>query len=89
MSTSTHVIGFKPPDEKWLQMKAVRDSCISAKVNIPQVVDDFFNNDDPDELGVEVELPTHAWSDDCREGFEVIVSEIPSDVKVIRCYTSY
>ena len=89
MSMSTHVIGFKPPDEKWQQMKKVYDSCEAAGVDIPDDVDKFFNYETPDNNGVEVELKLHEWSYDCQDGYEVHVSEIPKDVKVIRFYNSY
>ena len=38
MSMSTNVIGFAPPDDKWLKMKEVYDSCIIAGVNVPREV---------------------------------------------------
>lgn len=89
MGMSTHVIGFKPPDEKWQKMKAVWDSCKKAGVDIPPDVEDFFNGEPPDDMGVEVELPVHEWRDDMRRGFELYVSELPVDVKVIRFYNSW
>ena len=89
MSMSSHVIGFKPPDEKWRQMKLVYDTCKTAGVDVPETVSEFFNYETPDDMGVEVEIPVHEYSDDMQEGFEVYVSELPADVKVIRFYNTY
>ena len=59
MSMSTHVIGFKPPDEKWKKMKKVWDTCQEAGIDAPKEVVEFFNDCPPDEAGVEVEIITH------------------------------
>lgn len=32
MSMSLNVMGFKPPDEKWKQMKAAYEACCAAGV---------------------------------------------------------
>jgi hypothetical protein len=53
---STYVIGFRPPDAKWLKMKEVYDACEAAGISIPDEVDDFFNGEPPDEAGVRVDL---------------------------------
>ena len=42
MSTSSYVIGFKPPDKKWRKMKAARDACIDADIPIPEEVEYIF-----------------------------------------------
>jgi hypothetical protein len=89
MSMSTHVIGFAPPDEKWQQMKAIRDACKAAKVAVPKDVEDFFDWQEPDPAGVEVELTMVEWSDDGREGLEIEVEKIPAHVKRIRFYNSW
>ena len=56
MSMSTHIVGFRPPDEKWHQMKAIYDACTKAEVKIPDEVDEFFNFEPPDHQGVKVDL---------------------------------
>lgn len=96
MSMSTHVSGFKPPDEKWRAMKAVWDSCNTAGVTPPDEVLKFFDHVDPDEHGVEVSEDTLSalgavcrWRDDYRDGYEVYVEKLPPDVKVIRVFNAY
>jgi len=70
---STHVVGFRPPDEKWKKMKAVWDACEAAGAKIPDEVSDFFDGEEPDARGVEVDLEesdvAKKWRDDGREGF--------------------
>lgn len=90
MGMSTHVIGFKPPDEKWQQMKDVWDSCEMAEVAPPEEVSEFFDWDNPDERGVEVDLKAEEWADDsCRSGYEICLDDIPEGVKYIRFYNSW
>ena len=89
MSMSTHVIGFKPPDERWQKMKEAWDACVKAKVEPPKSVTDFFNDEEPDSAGVEVEIPTREWRDDSREGYEVSIDALPEGVKIIRFYNSW
>lgn len=90
--------GFKPPDEKWEQMKAIWDACNAARVVVPPEVNAYFCGEDPDLGGVPVDeselLALGAvidWSDDTMnaEGVEILVDLIPDDVKVIRVYNSY
>lgn len=98
MGMSTSIVGFRPPDEKWMAMKTVYDACIKAKVPVPDEVEDFFNGDPPDKQGVKVNLEDTAkakigavtpWRDDSREGFEVNVTKLPKDVTIIRFYNSW
>jgi hypothetical protein len=95
---STHVVGIKPPDEKWRQMKAVYDACIEAEVEIPEEVREFFEHDTPDDAGVVIDLdddyaPSPAvskWSDGKeRSGFEVKLEELPEGIKIIRFYNAW
>lgn len=96
MGASMHVVGLKPPDEKWQKMCAVWDACKSAGVVQPMAVVAFFSGEDPDPSGVpvdETELrdsgALHNWEADMREGFEVDVTKLPADVTVLRFYISY
>lgn len=89
MGMSTHVIGFRPPDERWRQMKAVWDTATLAGVEIPDEVVRFFGDEEPDPAGLEIELPLAEWGDDSREGYELQVADIPDGVTVIRFYNSW
>lgn len=96
MGMSTHVTGFKPPDEAWRRMKAVWDACAAANLTVPTAVERFFEGEDPDDEGVEVDQDAlieagavRKWSDYAAEGFEIVVDKIPPDVKVIRVYNAW
>ncbi len=91
MGMSSHVIGFKPPNEKWKQMKQVRESCLAAGISIPAEVDKFFDYEEPDEAGVQVKIPVHESSDSrsCSDIFEVYLKDIPKDVTILRFINSY
>lgn len=95
---SMHAEGIRPGDEKWRQMKAIYDACKTAGVVPPSDVLRFFNHEDPDEKGVVIELGTgygtkHEccthWNENEREGFEIDVSKLPEDVKIVRFYCSW
>jgi hypothetical protein len=89
MGMSTHVMGFRPPNEKWKKMKKIWDSCQEAGVPVPKEVAKFFDDCEPDPAGVEVEIKTHTYRDESRDGYEVHLAEIPKDVTLIRFFNSY
>jgi hypothetical protein len=93
MGMSTYLIGYKPADEKWYQMKAVWDACESAGIEVPDDVIDFFDDVYPgDAPGMEVKLKSPAveeWCDNYREGIQVDLSLLPPDVKYLRFINSY
>ena len=90
---STHVIGFRPPDEKWKKMKAIYDSCCAGGIQIPTAVSEFFDHRQPDESGVEIELDKSPaikeWSAEGCEGYEITIDKLPKDVKIVRVYNAY
>lgn len=93
MSMYSYVIGFKPVDEKWKQMKAVYDACVAAKTSIPQEVMEFFDHEAPDDSGVKVDGDKMSgvtkYSADMQDGFEVDIRKLPPDVTIIRFVNSY
>jgi len=89
MSMSTHVYGIRPTDEKWEKMKAIYDSCEKADIEIPDEVIEFFDEGEPDEKGIEVEIPHEDWSNEDCSGLEVKVADIPKNITIIRFYNSW
>lgn len=102
MSMSTHLIGFTPPDEKWRRMKTIWDSCQGSNIEIPTEVLSYFNDEKPDERGVEVELVpwngdacahgVERYKADMSEGYEVDLEafrEAHPHVKTLRFYNSW
>jgi hypothetical protein len=90
MSTSIHVVGFTPPNEEWKNMKSVYDACKAAKLEVPEEVEEFFNWEEPDEAGVEVDLEksgvAREWHAEMRDGYEIDVESIPEHIKKIRFF---
>ncbi len=93
MGISTHVIGFKAPDDKWKAMKVIYDACSAAGIAPPEEVSKYFEWDTPDDQGVEVKLQNTLccakWSRDMYDGFEIDVRKLPADVTHIRFFNSY
>lgn len=93
MAMNTHVVAIKSPDEKWRKMKAIYDACTDAEVEIPDEVDDYFNNEPPDEDGVVIELEDEAccavWNEDGFDGYIINLSLLPKDVTSIKFFNSY
>jgi hypothetical protein len=85
------VVGFVPPDEKWQQMADIFFACRKAKVDIPQEVESFFDEGEPDPLGQEVPLGSKVreYKADMHLGLEIDVADIPRKCKTIRFYNSY
>ena len=93
MSMSTHIVGFRPPDEIWHKMKKVFDACRAAGVPIPREVERFFNDEVPDISGLKIDMTDHPsvmrYKDDMREGFEVDIKSLPPHITRIRFYNSW
>lgn len=92
MSMSTHIVGFRPKDKKWDQMKMIWDSCNAAGIEPPDGVVEFFDGEYPgDRPGAEVDIEdaTEEWSDDGYSGYEVDLNKLPKDVKILRFYNAW
>ena len=91
MSMSTNVVGIIPADDKYKKMKAIYDLCREQDIDVPTEVSVFFNEDEPDESGMVVDLEdvAHKWSDENSEGYEIDIDKIPKNIKTIRFYNSW
>lgn len=89
MGMSSHVVGFRAPDEKWQKMKAIYDACEAGKISVPDEVENFFDGMPPDPSGVEVRIPTTPFRREMQEGFEVDIKNLPADITAIRFYNSW
>jgi len=94
MGMSTHIVGFRPADERWKKMKAAYEACEMAGIAVPKDVEEFFGYEPPgDKPGMEVEIEdseaVSEWSDESRSGYEIDVAKLPKDIAVIRVYNSW
>jgi hypothetical protein len=72
-------------------MKNVWDACKRARIEVPLEVQAFFNDEPPDPKGVRISLAdcTTQWKAPEAEGYEVDLTQVPSNVKFIRFYRSW
>lgn len=93
MSVRMHVVGIRPPDEKWLAMKKIFDACREVDIEPPLEVQKFFNAGPPDDAGVVLRLTLttclREWADVCSQGYEIDLDKLPPDIKIIRFYNSW
>jgi hypothetical protein len=96
MGMSTHVAGFIPPDDRFASMKAIWDACCAAGVEVPDEVSEFFQHEAPDPAGVEVEKralmalgAVREYHDQMKQGYEIVLANVPADVSVIRVWNSW
>lgn len=89
MGMSTRVVGIKPPDEMRKKMKAIWDACNSAGIDIPKEVNAYFDYDNPDEKGIIVDIKAEEYEEDMRNGYEVDLTQLDKDIKILRFYNSY
>ena len=92
MGMSTHVVGFRHPDDTWKAMLQAYVSCEKAGVEIPEPVLKFFGYEDPRGLsGKEVNLgkALKKYTAEEREGFEIDLTRVPEGVRYIRFYNAW
>jgi hypothetical protein len=90
------MLGIKPPDSRWKEMKLIWDACRAADVEPPKAVHEFFGGEAPNELGVEVSqrqleevgaIRNYETKNDL--GFDVYLDKLPQDVKILRFYNNW
>jgi hypothetical protein len=95
MGMSTSIVGIKPADDKWKKMKGVWDSCTAADIPIPDEVYDYFDGDEPNDLGVVVHknklggAVTHLGSEFSGRGYVVDLTKLPPDIKLLKFENSW
>lgn len=84
MSVTMDVYGIKKADDKFYKMKAVYDSCTKANVKIPEEVDDYFGDREPDEKGVVIELNNDQLKEISDYKYEIDLSKFDKDISLLR-----
>ena len=91
MSVNIFVVGFRPPDDVWRKHKAVWDACDAAGVEIPDATLVFFGYEDPGDkpgMTVKLGLACAEYRGEDSEGYEIDITKLPPDVRIIRAYLS-
>lgn len=99
MGMSTYMVGFVPPDEQWEKYKKVWFACKEAGIEPPDDVYDYFKGEEPSENGMEISIKyskvpevksaLKEYRHDTREGYEVDLTKLPKNIKVLRFYNSW
>lgn len=92
---SMRVVGLMvPTNSEYQAILALKRACDAVEgAKYPEVVGAYFKArggcPEDEESALEVELPTTKWGAEMREGFEVVVADIPDGVKTLRFYCSW
>jgi hypothetical protein len=96
MGMNTNVCAFVPPDAEFKKKLNAYRSCVEAGIPVPKELDKFFGGEEPDDNGREIddrELEKMGalteYSADSREGYEIDITKLPKEVKIIRFYNSW
>lgn len=95
MSMSTYLIGIKPKDENWHRMRMILELCERGKVQAPAEVLKYFEGaPDRSDDGVLVYLSAQSvgckeYVSDSKEGFDVDLSKLDPEIKILRFVNSW
>jgi hypothetical protein len=89
MSTDYAICGIKPADERHKKMCQIAEICYELGIDTPDEVDEYFDGDEPSELGVKMPLLKHECCTNNPDGwgYDIDVRKLPKDVKIIRFYS--
>lgn len=92
MGMDTNIVGYREADDKFNAMKEAYLACVKAGIEIPDEVEEFFDDKDPtDMVGQEVSISDslEEWEGRCASGYEVDIDKLPKNLKKIRFYNSW
>ena len=90
MGVSYDVVGIKPADEKYTQMKNIYELCERANVQVPKEVREFFRGTMPGARGLETYLSEMepdplVVEENNDDDYRLIVDlrKLPEDIKIL------
>ena len=89
MGLTINIVGIKPANKKWKEMKAVYDTCVTANIPIPEEVVDFFEGEIPLDDGMEVPLVSHMEYGDTEDYYTIDLEGLPKGVTSIRVWARF
>ncbi len=75
------IVGIKPVNSKYENMKTLYDACISNNLILPSNVSNYFEGKEPNKKGVTLDLSSYVKKEDNK--FVIDLNSLPSDVKAI------
>lgn len=90
MSMSTHVMGLRDAnDPHHVKMVAALEACLAVPLPLPAPLLEYFDGTSNPDAALKVEVPFKKSNTDSQNHYDVVVSEIPAHVKVIRFTNSW
>jgi hypothetical protein len=98
MGLSSYILAYRDMDGEFAKMAEVKAFCDEKGVTLPKEVEEYFGKYSLDPIEYckeqmsEVILPNGVFKksqDDSREFFDVDISKLPKEVKIIRFVNSY
>jgi hypothetical protein len=95
MGMSTHVTGFiSDKNEVYIKHANVLKACLDAGIEkLPKETAEFFDSEYCEkhllEEKLEIDILANEWEDEYREGYEILVKDLPKECYKIRFYNSY
>lgn len=89
MGISLRVIGLRDEtDANHIKMVEAKDALDAAGIEWPKEIYDYFDGSKYSDTPLEIKIPNNEWGNDYASGYEILVSDIPKNVKKIRVYLS-
>jgi hypothetical protein len=90
MSMSTWVTGLRDAnDPKHVKMVAAMKACLAAGLEFPKELDIYFDGTANPDRALEIEIKSTEGKREMEKYIDVVVSDIPPGVKVIRFTNSW
>lgn len=87
------ITGIRPADEEHKKKLAAYKACKEANIKIPDELQEFFNYDEPNDLGTETDLTNERYYDVLKEdyvdGCIIHLDLLPPSVKYIKFRKHY
>ena len=90
-----YVIGFIPPDDEYKRKAEAWNACKAAGIEPPYELMRMFDGNEPDPSGMKLSDEKlrecgalRRWVDEDSGGYELVIANLPPDVKSVRFYNS-
>jgi hypothetical protein len=85
MSVDTVIKGLIPVDEKYKKMLSVYRQCEELDIEVPDEVATFFDDREPDDDGMQVDIDSAMTGDIDHEGGVIIdLDKLPPNIRKIK-----
>lgn len=90
MSMSSYVYGLRDTkDPEYQKMAAALNACVAANLPLPKPLEQYFKGSSDPEESLQVEIKFKKVNKEMTTCYDVILADLPPDVKVIRFCNSW